>query len=97
MNYRNRALLDTARDQPCMSCGAQDGTIVAAHSNWHRHGKGMSIKSHDCFIAFLCVRCHHEVDQGSKLTKVERQQLWQDAHEKTLLHLFQTGKLGVKA
>jgi hypothetical protein len=96
MNYRNRKLLDAARDQPCMHCGMQDGTIVAAHSNWSRHGKGMSIKAHDCFIAFLCSSCHHEIDQGSKLTKIERQQMWQDAFEKTLLHLWSTERLTVK-
>jgi len=96
MNYRNRALLDTAKDQPCMYCGAHDGTTVAAHSNWHRHGKGMSIKAHDCFIAFLCARCHFQIDQGSKLTRVERQELWQEAHEKTILHLFQTERLIVR-
>lgn len=94
--FRSRYLLDTARDQPCMYCGIQDGTIVAAHSNRHRHGKGVGIKAHDCFIAFLCSRCHHELDQGSKLTKAERQDLWQAAHEKTLLHLFLTGRLIVR-
>ena len=96
MNYRNRKLLDAARDQPCMHCGIQGGTTVAAHSNWSRHGKGMSIKAHDCFIAFLCSGCHYEIDQGSKLSKVERQQMWQDAFEKTLLHLWQTERLAVK-
>jgi hypothetical protein len=96
MNYRNRKLLDTARDQPCMHCGSQNGTIVAAHSNWSRHGKGMSIKAHDCFIAFLCSSCHYEIDQGSKLSKAERQQMWQDAFEKTLLHLWSTERLTVK-
>lgn len=79
-----------------MSCGAHDGTIVAAHSNQSRHGKGMSIKAHDCFIAFMCARCHHEIDQGSKLSREERIDKWQDAHEKTLLYLFQTGAIAVK-
>lgn len=96
MNYRNRKLLDAARDQPCMHCGIQDGTTVAAHSNQSRHGKGMSIKAHDCFIAFLCGGCHYKIDQSSKLSKVERQQMWQDAFEKTLLHLWQTERLTVK-
>jgi hypothetical protein len=79
-----------------MNCGADDNTIVAAHSNQSRHGKGMSIKAHDCFIAFLCNRCHYEIDQGSKLSKEERIDLWQRAHEATLLHLFQTKRLVVK-
>lgn len=95
MNYRNRALLDLARDQPCTHCGRQDGTIVAAHSNQSRHGKGMGIKAHDCFIAFLCATCHAELDQGSRLSRDERIELWQRAHEKTLLRLFQSDRLGV--
>jgi len=96
LNYRNKKLTDAARGQPCMNCGADDGTIVAAHSNQSRHGKGMSIKAHDCFVAFLCHRCHHEIDQGSKLSKEERIDLWQRAHEATLLHLFKTNRLVVK-
>lgn len=95
MNYRNRKLLDAARDQPCMCCGIQDGTIVAAHSNQSRHGKGMSIKAHDCFIAFLCHRCHSELDQGSKLSKEERIEMWQQAYDRTMLHLWQTGRLTI--
>lgn len=96
MNYRNRDLLDAARGQPCMYCGVEDDTVVAAHSNQSRHGKGMSIKAHDCFVAFLCARCHYQLDQGSKLTRQERQELWQEAHEKTLLHLFRTDRLIVR-
>lgn len=95
MNFRNRKLLDCARDQPCMHCGAEDGTVVAAHSNQSKHGKGMSIKAHDCFVAFLCSRCHHDIDQGSKLSREERRDLWQDAFEKTLLHLWQTDRIKV--
>lgn len=96
MNYRNRALLDLARDQPCMHCGIGDGTVVAAHSNQSKHGKGMSIKAHDNFIAFLCAKCHRELDQGSRWNREERQQIWQGAHDKTMLHLWQTEKLQVK-
>lgn len=70
--------------------------MVSAHSNWSRHGKGMSIKAHDCFIAFLCARCHRELDQGSKLSKEERQEMWQAAHDRTMLHLWQTDRLQVK-
>jgi hypothetical protein len=47
-----------------MFCGNDDGTIVAAHSNQSRHGKGLGLKAHDCFVAFLCAHCHHWLDQG---------------------------------
>jgi uncharacterized CHY-type Zn-finger protein len=26
------------------------------------HGKGVGIKAHDCYIAFLCSRCHSDYD-----------------------------------
>ena len=94
-NYRNPKLLKLAKDQPCMLCGAQDGTVVAAHSNWSEHGKGMSIKAHDCFIAFLCHMCHAEIDQGSRLTKEERKDQWRLAHDRTMLSLFQNDHLMV--
>jgi len=49
-----------------MNCGAQDGTVVAAHSNSLADGKGKGIKASDFKIAALCFRCHHELDQGTK-------------------------------
>ena len=69
MNYRNKKLLEIVRESPCQCCGRKDGTIVAAHSNQQRDGKGTSIKAHDYRIAALCYRCHHELDAGIKLTK----------------------------
>mgnify|MGYP003353935617 FL=1 len=61
--YRNKALLEAVRESPCQICGAEDGTVVAAHSNQLRDGKGKAIKAHDFRIAALCYRCHHEIDQ----------------------------------
>ena len=65
MTYRNRALLDLAKDKPCANCYAQDDTVVAAHSNMQEHGRGHAHQSHDCYVAWLCVRCHHWLDHGS--------------------------------
>ncbi len=93
MNYRDARLLRAVREAPCMMCGVQDGTVVAAHSNQLRDGKGRSIKAHDYRIAALCYRCHAEIDQGAKLTKEERLEAWEDAHRKTLGWLFDTGRL----
>lgn len=95
MNYRNRALLDAARELPCQHCGAQDGTVVAAHSNQLRDGKGRSIKAHDYRIASLCYRCHSELDQGSRMSKDERLAMWEEAHRKTIGLLFDRGLLTV--
>lgn len=91
MIYRNRKLLDVVRQSPCQACGRADGTVVAAHSNQLRDGKGRGIKAHDYRIAALCFGCHAEIDQGSKLSKAERIEMWEDAHRKTIGWLFESG------
>jgi hypothetical protein len=96
MNYRNTKLLEVVRDSPCQLCGAQDGTVVAAHSNQLRDGKGRSIKAHDYRIAALCYRCHAELDQGSKMSKEDRVDIWEMAHRKTIGWLFDNEHLEVK-
>ena len=96
MNYRNRKLLDAVRESPCQLCGAMDGTVVAAHSNQLRDGKGRSIKAHDYRIAALCYSCHAQLDQGSKMSKEDRVDIWEMAHRKTIGWLFDNDHLGVK-
>lgn len=89
MIYRNRKLLDAARELPCQHCGVSDGTVVAAHSNQLRDGKGRGIKAHDYRIASLCYRCHSELDQGAKMSKQERLDMFEEAHRKTIGLLFE--------
>jgi Fe-S oxidoreductase len=96
MNYRNRKLLDVVRESPCQLCGAEDGTVVAAHSNQLRDGKGRSIKAHDYRIAALCFSCHSQIDQGSKMSREDRVEIWEMAHRKTVGWLFDNDKLEVK-
>lgn len=91
MNYRNPRLLEAARELPCQHCGVQDGTVVAAHSNQLRDGKGRSIKAHDYRIASLCYRCHSDLDQGSTMSKQERLDMWEEAHRRTVGLLFERG------
>ncbi len=94
-NYvRSPALLKAAREIACQHCGADDGTVCAAHSNW-QGGKGKAIKADDNLVASLCYRCHSAIDQGSKLSKAERQQIWFAAHNKTVA-LLQARKLWPK-
>lgn len=81
------------RESPCQICGAQDGTIVAAHSNQQRDGKGMGIKAHDYRIAALCYTCHADIDQGKRLNKEERFKLFDQAHRDTIGWLFDGGHL----
>lgn len=69
---------------------------MAAHSNQLRDGKGRSIKAHDYRIAALCFRCHFDLDQGSKMSKEDRVDIWEMAHRKTVGWLFDNGHLEVK-
>lgn len=94
--YRNQKLLETVRSSPCQHCGVSDGTVVAAHSNQLRDGKGRGLKAHDYRIAALCFRCHAELDQGSKMSKQERVNMWEDAHRLTVGWLFDNDLIGLK-
>ena len=93
--YRNKKLLEIVRQSPCQHCGRQDGTVVAAHSNQLRDGKGRGIKAHDYRIAALCFTCHSDLDQGNRLSKDERQELWEEAHRKTIGWLFEKDHIKV--
>ncbi len=87
--YRNKKLLEIVRVLPCQHCGRSDGTIVAAHSNQLRDGKGRGIKCSDAMIAALCFVCHSELDQGKNLSKQERIDMWEEAHRKTIQSLIE--------
>jgi len=87
---RSPNLLRNAREIPCQYCGSDDGTVVAAHTNW-QGGKGRGIKADDNLIASLCNQCHMEIDQGKGLTKEERQKIWLYAHLKTVRKLQALG------
>jgi hypothetical protein len=96
MMYRNPKLLKAVRDAECMVCGAKDGTVVAAHSNQLRDGKGRGIKAHDYRIAAMCHICHHQVDQGFLWDKEKKKEVWEDAHRKTVGWLFDSGLISVR-
>ena len=94
--YRNKKLLEIVRECPCQHCGRQDGTVVAAHSNQLRDGKGRGIKAYDYRISALCFTCHSDLDQGNRLSREERLELWEEAHRKTIGWLFDNNKIGIK-
>jgi hypothetical protein len=94
--YRNKKLLEYARKLPCQHCGIDDGTVVAAHSNQLKDGKGRGLKASDYRIASLCYTCHTEIDQGKRLNKSERIQMFEDAHRSTIGEFFERGFLNVK-
>lgn len=98
MTYRNKNLLQWAKRCPyCMRCHrGNTGTIVAAHSNQLRDGKGRGVKAPDFMVAYLCNDCHMEIDQGKDMTKAERFEAWDDAWRRTIAWLFNHGVLDVK-
>ncbi len=95
--YRNKKLLEIARLLPCQHCGIEDGTVVAAHSNQLRDGKGRGLKSSDFRLAGLCFRCHAEADTYRTLTKVARIEMWEQAHRATIGELFERGLVVVNS
>jgi hypothetical protein len=94
--YRNKKLLELARNLPCQHCGKEDGTVVAAHSNQLRDGKGRGLKALDYRIASLCFTCHAELDQGTKWLKEKRIEVWEEAHRSTIGEFFERGYINVK-
>mgnify|MGYP006288061779 CR=1 FL=1 len=84
---RNKRLLEIVASLNCQHCGHYQSQ--ACHSNWHG-GKGRGIKASDQYVAALCQRCHFEVDQGPRLSKAQRQEMWTNAHLKTLHFLLLT-------
>ena len=95
--YRNQKLLEAVRESPCQHCGRMDGTVVAAHSNQSRDGKGRSLKANDYRIAALCFTCHAELDQGHKLSREERLNMWEAAHRETVGWLFENNHITVRS
>lgn len=93
--YRNQKLLEAVRQSPCQHCGVQDGTVVAAHSNQLRHGKGRGIKASDAMVAALCYTCHMNLDQGSSMSREERIEMWTEAYIKTMRWLIENEIIGI--
>ena len=82
---RDKELLKRVCQLDCQHCGSGE-MVQAAHSNWGG-GKGRGIKADDNLVAALCQKCHWEIDQGHTLTKEQRQEMWQKAHELTIARL----------
>ena len=87
-----------ARDQSCIRCGREDGTVVLAHYTGARRldfGGGFGVKSHDLAGAHLCGTCHAEMDTWSR----EKGTKWLHSEEflflcmRTAIRLYEQGKL----
>lgn len=73
----------------CVLCGGRHGLQVA-HRNMNR-GKGL--KAPDYETARLCYDCHHAIDNGRDLSKIERRELMHRAIVQTHSILIDTGVL----
>ena len=87
---RSKKLLQAVASLDCQACG-NPHMVQAAHSNWGG-GKGRGIKCDDNLVAALCLKCHHEIDQGKNLSREERQEMWLKAHKRTVAALVDSGK-----
>ena len=89
---RSQKLLKLVAGLACQNCGIDNG-VQAAHSNWSEWGgKGKSLKSSDEYTAALCLKCHYEIDQGAHLSKDERKDMWQKAHQSTVDNLIKSNQ-----
>lgn len=91
--YRSSKWLAAVRKiETCVICGAYG--VQAAHIN---ESKGMGMKTHDVWTAALCPACHHELDNGHKLTREERRETLRKAVLDTIALLARRGLIEVKA
>lgn len=96
MNYRNKKLLQSAKDQSCVLCGAT-GTTVAAHLRSVEFGSGTGLKAPDYYTAHLCQRCHDLIDgRRGRLAEFERREMWTRAYLRTVARWFDQAIVVVK-
>lgn len=88
---RSKTLMEAYRKIPCQHCGRDDGTVCGAHSNSGTHGKGKGIKADDNTCASLCYTCHSALDQGSHLSRQQRETMHAEAWRKTVRELVRLG------
>lgn len=92
MTHRDEKYLRLMRELPCAGCGAEDGTVVAAHRN---QGKGMGIKVSDALVVPLCYRCHTEFDQGKEMSRDGKRMYWDACYIKTVEYMLERGILKI--
>jgi hypothetical protein len=92
LTYRSDKWLRAVASLPCVLC-YREGMTQAAHRN---EGKGMGIKTPDCWTAAICVECHAEIDQGKTMTREEKRARMDVAVLLTIKELASCGLLSVK-
>ena len=66
--WRSPKLLKSAKDQSCIRCGRNDGTVCARHYNglWQgAYGKGRGQKCSDLLSADFCSQCDQIFSEGN--------------------------------
>ena len=77
-----------AKDQSCIACGTDDGTVVWAHRNEYKsRASGLDVWGLD-----LCYRCHRDYDQGPA-TREEKRRFFNDHYPQQVLRLIERGIL----
>jgi len=96
--HRDRRLLDLAHEAPCMlqldAPGCGNDASVPCHSDMLAHGRGMSLKSHDCFAVPGCPPCHAQFERHI-LGRAGYEAAWLEGHQRWLVYLFLNKLVGV--
>lgn len=85
--YESEPWIRAVASLHCVRC-FREGATQAAHRN---EGKGMSMKTDDCWTAALCVDCHREIDQGKTMSRAEKREAMDTAILMTLRELARKG------
>lgn len=93
--FRSKKLRAAANGRPCVLCRSV-GTTIGAHSSRVEHGHGTGHKAPDYYLAYVCQRCHDEMDgRIGTLTKAEKHEMWLRAFVKTVALWFEEGLVTV--
>lgn len=87
--YRDKDLLDMAKDRPCLLlvpgiCSHRIDQTVACHSNLQGHGKAMGRKADDQYTVWGCACCHSWLDR-SDTGLLHKSQAFMAAHLRQVL------------
>lgn len=87
LSFKSQKLRDSARDETCVSCWKQDGTVVLAHLPMMGIADGGSSKCDDFVSAYLCKVCHDSTDGERRRDVFWRYQM----NVRTLRRMFERG------
>lgn len=98
MKRQKTKLRDLAPDVPCcMGClnpNYDRQRLCLAHSNKAEDGRGMGLKSHDIYGAYLCDTCHTYVDNDMR-SKSMRSDYHKAAWANTMRWWIENGHVGI--